>query len=295
MELQKIQRESTKESNTIRKQEIEKLKATYNDETKTLQERNVARAELVKKDLGVARTYYDELISMEKNKLSQLKATNNAIRKENESQLNIKKDMISQLQADKSKQEIILKEATESIEKHNQAKLKARKDFESEYLNSSFQNKYNESVSKINRLEAEGIVTTKEKEKALKNAKIALDESSASQSNLTNSVVRHLRQIETLVVAYYMLSSAWKATLGVGLEVNKIVESNTYGIAALISANTRMVDSQGKSMTSFEKFTKAQEYSKDILAKLRIESVKTYATFPQLIEIFQQATGQTSR
>ena len=169
MELQKIQRESTKESNIRRKQEIEDAKATYNDVTKTLQERNAARAELIKKDLGVARTYYDELISMEKNKLSQLKATNNAIRKENESQLNIKKDMISQLQADKSKQEIILKEATESIEKHNQARLNARKQFEEQYLNSSFQNKYNESVSKINRLEAEGIVTTKEKEKALKN------------------------------------------------------------------------------------------------------------------------------
>ena len=195
MELQKIQRESTKESNIRRKQEIEDAKATYNDVTKTLQERNAARAELIKKDLGVARTYYDELISMEKNKLSQLKATNNAIRKENESQLNIKKDMISKLQADKSKQEIILKEATESIEKHNQARLNARKQFEEQYLNSSFQNKYNESVSKINRLEAEGIVTTKEKEKALKNAKIALDESSTSQSNLTNSVVRHLRTI----------------------------------------------------------------------------------------------------
>lgn len=292
-ELQKIQRESTKEINANRKKEIEQLKATLSDETKSLQDRNNARAELIKKDLGVARTYYDELISMEKNKLSELRATNNAIRKENESQLNLKKEMITQLQSDKGKQEIILKEATESIEKHNQARLNSRKQFESEYLNSSFQNKYNESVSRLNKLETEGIITTKEKEKALKNAKATMLEAEKSTSNLTNSVVRHLRQIETLIVSYYMLSSAWKNTFGVGIEVNKIVESNTYGIAALISANTRMVDSQGNSLTAMQKFTKAQEYSKDILAELRKESVKTYATFPQLIEIFQQATGQT--
>jgi hypothetical protein len=83
-----------------------------------------------------------------------------------------------------------------------------KENFIREYINSSAQNKYNDTLKTLNELQARNIISTKEKEKALKNAKIALDESSASQSNLTNSVVRHLRQIETLVVAYYMLSSA---------------------------------------------------------------------------------------
>lgn len=117
--------------------------------------------------------------------------------------------------------------------------------------------------------------------------------SSKAHSNLTNQLVRHLRQIETLIVAYYTLSRAWDATIGKGLDVNKIIESNTMGIAALISANTKNIDSLGNTLTPLEKFTKGQEYAKDILAELRKESVKTYATFPQLIEIFQQATGQT--
>ena len=89
-----------------------------------------------------------------------------------------------------------------------------------------------------------------------------------------------------------MLTQAWEKTLGKGLEVNKIIESNTMGIAALISANTENVDSLGNVLTPMEKFAKGQEKAKNILAELRKESVKTYATFPQLIEIYQQAQGQ---
>jgi len=82
-------------------------------------------------------------------------------------------------------------------------------------------------------------------------------------------------------------------TIGKGIEVNKIIENNTYGIAALISANTQMVDSLGNTLSPMEKFIKGQEHSKKIIAELRTESTKTAATFPQLLEIFQQGIGKT--
>jgi hypothetical protein len=141
----------------------------------------------------------------------------------------------------------------------------------------------------------------------LKKAKANFDEVKKSQDahtestvkgkkdtdSMTNSVVRHLRQIETLVVAYYTLSRGFQATIGVGIQVNKMIEDNTMGISALLSANTQMILSNGKAVTSFEKFQIGQKYATETMEDLRKASVKTYATFPQLTEIFQQAIGQT--
>lgn len=111
--------------------------------------------------------------------------------------------------------------------------------------------------------------------------------------SMTNSVVRHLRQIETLIIAYYAIREGFRNTIGVGLEVNKMMEDNTSGIAALLSANTQMVLSNGQVVDSYQKFIIGQQVAAGTLEDLRKASVKTYATFPQLTEIFQQAIGQT--
>lgn len=119
------------------------------------------------------------------------------------------------------------------------------------------------------------------------------NKASKSTQSFTNNIVRHLRQIETLIVTYYALSHALKSTIGVGLEVNKMMEDNTNGIAALLSANTRMVLSNGEMVDSYDKFIIGQKVAAQTMEDLRKASVKTYATFPQLTEIFQQAIGQT--
>jgi len=116
--------------------------------------------------------------------------------------------------------------------------------------------------------------------------------SKATESG-TNNLVRHLRQLETLVVAYYALNTAFRTTIGKGIEVNRMMEDNRSGIAALLSANTQMVLSNGEAVNSYEKFRIGQQVATKTMDDLRKASIKTYATFPQLTEIFQQAIGQT--
>lgn len=157
--------------------------------------------------------------------------------------------------------------------------------------------KLNKQTIKQTRLEATAIRT---KTNAQKSELNSLNQVTASKKasekatgNLTNSVVRHLRQIETLIIAYYALSAGFSNTIGVGINVNRMMEDNTSGIAALLSANTQMVLSNGEVVNSYEKFRIGQQVATKTMDDLRKASVKTYATFPQLTEIFQQAIGQT--
>ena len=119
------------------------------------------------------------------------------------------------------------------------------------------------------------------------------DKTEKSTSNLANTTIRYLRWAGTIAGVVYAGKRAWDATVGSGIAVNKIIENNTYGIAALISANTQMVDSFGKTLSPIEKFTMGQTHAKKVIAELRTESTKTAATFPQLLEIFQQGIGKT--
>lgn len=119
------------------------------------------------------------------------------------------------------------------------------------------------------------------------------DKTEKSTSNLANTTIRYLRWAGTIAGVVYAGKRAWDATVGSGIAVNKIIENNTYGIAALISANTQMVDSLGKTLSPLEKFTMGQAHAKKVIAELRTESTKTAATFPQLLEIFQQGIGKT--
>ena len=120
----------------------------------------------------------------------------------------------------------------------------------------------------------------------------AVDNKNKSMSNLANTTIRYLRWAGTIAGVVYAGQRAWNATIGTGIEVNKIIETNTNGIAALISANTQMTDSLGHTLSPLEKFRMGQEHAKDAIEEIRKESVKTAATFPQLLEIFQQGIGK---
>jgi len=97
-------------------------------------------------------------------------------------------------------------------------------------------------------------------------------------------IIRHIRQLESLIVAYYAVSSATDILIGQGVELNKKIEDSTTGIGALISANT-----QGAS--SVQKFTASMALSSQTVRDIKKASVETAATFPQLTEAFQQAIG----
>jgi len=188
--------------------------------------------------------------------------------------------------------------AQRRAEEANNQQLKET--FDRTYKNTQAQNSYNDAVKHLNTLKTAGIIsgndfnTALKKEKdALVQADIAAQNKEKSTSNLANTTIRYLRWAGTIAGVVYAGKRAWDLTAGSGIAVNKIIENNTYGIAALISANTQMVDSLGKTLTPIEKFTKGQDHAKKVIAELRTESTKTAATFPQLLEIFQQGIGKT--
>jgi hypothetical protein len=121
----------------------------------------------------------------------------------------------------------------------------------------------------------------------------SINKTASATTKLANTTIRYLRWAGTIAGVVYAGTRAWDATIGKGIEVNKIIESNTYGIAALVSANTQMIDSLGNTLSPLQKFKLGQEHAKDAIEDIRKASVKTAATFPQLLEIFQQGIGKT--
>lgn len=94
---------------------------------------------------------------------------------------------------------------------------------------------------------------------------------------------------------------AWGAALGAanlfrtfireGLEFNRVVETATLGIAALITATSALSTAQRGQLEGEEKLAAAYTLAKDQINKLRIEGLRTAATTEQLTEAFQQAVA----
>jgi len=113
--------------------------------------------------------------------------------------------------------------------------------------------------------------------------------------NLTNQMVRHIRQVESLFVAGYGLYKLYTATLGVGHEYNKLLENEVAGMKILAVQNLKDTDAMGRKLTLQEKYNIAQAESikmVDLARKINPETpynlsdtIKTYkAIFPQLIK-----------
>jgi len=115
-----------------------------------------------------------------------------------------------------------------------------------------------------------------------------------SKSNLINQMVRHIRQVESLVVAMYGLTVAYSKTLSVGFEYNKTIEAELMGLKLLVVQNLANYDSQKKLLTLKEKYNIAQKVSLQMMEQIKkinpetpynlADTVKVYkALFPQLI------------
>jgi hypothetical protein len=168
-----------------------------------------------------------------------------------------------------------------------------KEQYKNTYELTSAQVKYNESKKRLDSMISSGAISQDQYNKGLATEGKLLKENKGSYESSTNAVVRHLRQIETLIVSYYMLKGAWDATIGVGINVNRTIESNTQGIAALITANTRMTTSTGQAVTNQQKFAMSQSIAAETMKKIKTAAIDTAGTFEDLIMIFQQATGQT--
>jgi len=125
----------------------------------------------------------------------------------------------------------------------------------------------------------------------IRKEKAAVDSSNKSRMkedairrSLSTTIVRHIRQVESMIVGYYLLTRAIRSIAGAGVELNKTIQDSTIGIAALIASNT-------KGANVMERFQIATSMAEATVKKLKKAAIETAATFPQLTEIYQQAIG----
>lgn len=101
-----------------------------------------------------------------------------------------------------------------------------------------------------------------------------------------NHLIRMARWGGTIVGVYYGISRVWSATIGVGIQVNRVIEDNTNGIAALITANTTGADAATR-------FAMSQQIAAATMTKLRKAATETAGTFSDMVLIYQQGFAQT--
>ena len=227
--------------------------------------------------------------------LIQAKEKLQALEEENSKKIKNINDQIIQAESEKTK--AMKSGNSEKIKQYNESIRLLKQELKETKLNSSSITA--DTKKEINQLNQK-ISSQKQYNSILKEAKArhsehtdAINKQEKATSNIANTTIRYLRWMGTLVGAYYAVSRGMSYTVGRGIEVSRMMEDNKNGIAALLSANTQMVLSNGQVVNSYEKFKIGQTIGTQALQDLKKASVDTYATFPQLTEIFQQATGQT--
>jgi hypothetical protein len=119
----------------------------------------------------------------------------------------------------------------------------------------------------------------------------SLRKENAERRSASTTIVRQIRRLESLAVAYFAVQRAYSATFGAGVQLNRQYESMSVGLAALISAKTQSADATGVETDALTHFLMAQEQTRDTLADIRREATETPATFTQMVGFYQQAIG----
>lgn len=102
---------------------------------------------------------------------------------------------------------------------------------------------------------------------------------------------RRLFGVLALFQAARAIFTAFTDFIKAGIEFNRVIESTRLGIASLIIAVGQVRDSQGNLVENAQAFLLAQTEAVRQQRLLRAESLKTTATFEQLLETFQVALG----
>jgi len=120
-------------------------------------------------------------------------------------------------------------------------------------------------------------------------------DSSASQLNRTlGRLQRTLVAIAGVWVAREMIRGL-ESLVKAGVEFNKSIEQTRIGIAAVLAAQTKLIDSTGRELESREKIIAAQKIATKIQQDLLVANLKTAATYQQLVLMFQQALPHALR
>lgn len=155
--------------------------------------------------------------------------------------------------------------------------------------------RYSGMLKEVDDLKRRGIITNAQATKATQRLTAAQKLEAAGSSNVRNNIVRHIRQIESLIVALYLGKRAYDATLGTGHEYNKLIESETIGLKLLIAQNRANVDQQGNAITVQQKYTNAQEDAVKAMKIAREINIETPHTLGETLQIYKLITPQVLR
>jgi len=174
-------------------------------------------------------------------------------------------------------------------DQQNIASMKAQ--YSRLYENTNAQNTYNDSVERLKAMRTQGVISQNQYVSALAKETDALKAGTPERDNQFNHMIRMLRWAGTLAGAYYALNTVWASTLGKGIELNRLYESQSLGLSAILASKTKMIDANGKEVHGVEKLNTAQTIMADTLAKIKEAATKTPATFSEMVGFYQQSIG----
>lgn len=117
----------------------------------------------------------------------------------------------------------------------------------------------------------------------------------AKKTDGFDSMARSIGGINTAIKAlagaagFYIITQQIKDAVAAGVDFNKTMESAQFGIAALISAQAKIVDDQGNVLEGQDAYNAALGMSADLMKKLQLAGMQTAATTQQLVTAFQAA------
>jgi len=218
-----------------------------------------------------------------------------------------KKETVYKQDAARSERQIkLLQKEEKALESKSHAEKKATTEMKNRLLVYSraeqIERKYKQLIEEVRTARKRGILTTKEAVVAEKrlNKEMRLSvmdakNSSMGYKNLTNNIVRHIRQIESLIVAMYLLKRGYDATFGRGHEYNKLIERETIGLKLLIAQNLQNVDVMGKMVSAQEKFNFAQTKAVEVMKIVRKINIDTPHNLLETFQIYKLLVPQVLR
>ena len=116
----------------------------------------------------------------------------------------------------------------------------------------------------------------------------------SSFENLKDTLTKNIGKIALLGTAFLAIKGQAEVLsdfLKDGLQLNIEEDAAKRGIAGIL-ASVYQLKKEGKDLMGIDKFNASLSLSEDIIKKLKLEALRTGASFKELIDAFQSAVGQ---
>jgi len=142
---------------------------------------------------------------------------------------------------------------------------------------------------------SDGISQINKETRAIKRGTTSLKDNEKAHKSTANSIVRHIRQIESMVVALYGIKKAYDATLGVGLNYNILLENEKRSLSAVYMLKLADVDATGKQLSVTDKWALSQKLANKAFKELVEINKQTPNTLGQTIQIYRTLFGTSKQ